>query len=670
MVPSFGDAFSLAELPRIADLPLNRRVVVPELLLDAENAVHLGISKLIILSYVLDPSPKLVWSFPLSPNTVVNTLDRQNDMYAVGVVERKKKKVLLVEKLSQEETATGQVALDSAPSGVYFGEGIVHVLTADGQFAVVLFESKEGKVEVLPPKEARGVLKVSAKSRVLYHKFLDQEQPLLLYVYEHEKKRSVRLVGLAGERSYEIYHTDLNIDADVFCCGHGSLYALKDGSVTVLLVMAPNSVQKTVQVPAESCAMEVPAPGRLLVSSNTQIFLLNLHFDALLDTFTGSGQLHMQYCASDPNCYALVLENDTATKTTRLNHISVNVGQSTLRECVGKALSPGKTQWSGVPRVSESDLAAADASGRKQLTKTYNKLKNEQLATKFDEQLIEFFAGNHSRKDPKYKETDRIVDGEFVKLLVDLCLEPTEEGVALRKPEKEGALLYLLTHPLFPPRYARGLLLTFSEENQPVLLERAISHCQALLLDDLMAELLNLVDLSEETDEGYVKMFLTATVNRVVGQFTLKEITEKLQSSVARDADDNKRLERMLGVFMKINTKNSWDLVQAVVDAGGLFNWTTPVIDSLDAVLNDKIDALHANSYNLTLVHQVLQLQGKTTKRRTVQDNIHEDVPQKEELDALLTMSDATPRLARLKIEEVMALQPELPLFSKEKLLL
>lgn len=83
MLPKLNDPFSLVELPRIADVPVEKRVVLPHsqkgLTFQETDVIHLGMSKLIISSYVLKPTPKLVWSFPLSSSTIVDCMDVKDD---------------------------------------------------------------------------------------------------------------------------------------------------------------------------------------------------------------------------------------------------------------------------------------------------------------------------------------------------------------------------------------------------------------------------------------------------------------------------------------------------------------------------------------------------------------------------------------------------------------
>lgn len=92
MAPSLSDLYQIFKLPRISNIPITNRCVVAQNNESFNSStsttinsyasksktsldfLHLAISSSSISSYVLTPSPRLVWSYSLSPSIIVNAL--------------------------------------------------------------------------------------------------------------------------------------------------------------------------------------------------------------------------------------------------------------------------------------------------------------------------------------------------------------------------------------------------------------------------------------------------------------------------------------------------------------------------------------------------------------------------------------------------------------------
>ena len=115
--------------------------------------------------------------------------------------------------------------------------------------------------------------------------------------------------------------------------------------------------------------------------------------------------------------------------------------------------------------------------------------------------------------------------------------------------------------------------------------------------------------------------------------------------------------------------------MQAVIDVGGLFNWSLPTVNKLSEVIDAKVEALTQNSYNLTLTSQAvigLQNAGKKGAKKStpkVVDNIHEINNQRLQLDAILTINNNTTN-KKLMVDEGIELAKKIPTYSREKLVL
>lgn len=718
--PGLGESYSLAELPRIPDLPLPNRVALPESHRDIQTAapesIDLGISKLIIASYVLKPTPKLAWSYPLSPSTLVDCMDVKDLLYIVGLTERNKNKLLLVHRESDDSVATSEVALLAPASAVKFAlSSLVYVLLQTGQVELYQYET-----ESLSLTKGAGIsglaTSVSKSFSVTYHAFisshdLQYKKDLLFYVVALKNMRKIRyhLVALDGARTFEIYETSTESAKGhniIWTYSSSVLYAFDTVSkqLSSSSIMKPQEPIKTISLAnligeADTktiYSVTAVSSDRLLLSFKSLVYLINFKFESVLGDHTNNSGNDVYLAFALPVAgnsaharasLALYLNFEGKTKTCKLKLILVDVGLNTLSESLGKSLhKQSDTKWNGIPHVNEIDLKKANSDSLVALEtvfKTLSKDKAKRNVESFDKHLVEFLKMSDKPK-PKFSAlTDRVVDQRFLVLILSLVFDLDAEGNVQIIDEAflpEKGIMYLFTHPLYPAQYAKGLLMLLSQLNQPTLLKQAIDHCSAISIDELTGELTNLIELADEMKlddhEGsqYILTFLKATVDRLIADYSISQITTKLREVLNIEFETaNKKLDRMLAVLISINTNNSWTLVQAVIDVGGLFNWNIPTITRLSEVIDSKLEALTQNSYNLTLANQAVlgteaNKKGKKSAVPKVVDNIHEVTSQRVQLDAILTISNNTKN--KLLIDEGIELAKQIPTYSREKLVL
>lgn len=718
IAPALGESYSLTELPRIPDLPLAGRVVVPESQKSKEynstDTIDLGISKLIVSSYVLKPTPKLVWSFPLSPNTLVDAMDVRENLYSIAVTERKKSKLLLIQRAENDSTSE-EVPLGRPATGVKFaGPKSIYVLLNNGEFVVYKYTqdplSAPAKVDLynLPSCSSRDT-KVLFHSFILNHLF-KHKNDLLFYIVASAKSVTYRLIALEEEKTFEIFQiSGAAPSKGIYAYSDGILSHLDTTTHTLSTssLMKPQEIIKLFSLTnligepdAESLyALTAVAADRLLVSFKSLVMLINVKFESLLSEHTNHSGNRVYLCFTLPvvgnsaqtrNSFALYLNLEDKTKTCKLKLIQVDVGLNHLIESLGKSLHAvnAKPEWNGLPHIDDEDLEAARDANLKQLQKvfkTLSKYRSKGNAKDFNKHTVDFLTAGTNSSVLKYTHgRDRVVDDKFIKLLLSLIFEFDDAKAVQIIDEKflpETALTYLLSHPLFPKEYTRGLLILLSALDQPQLLKQAIDNCPAVDLDELMTEFLNLTEVSEEVehdgDQGeFVMQFLRATIDRMVKDNSIALITSKLLETLNSEYEGaNKKLERMLNVLININSNNSWAVVLAVIDVGGLFNWNMPTLQALSDVIDSKVEALTQNSYNLTLTNQCLlgveQKSKKDKKKNTsrVVDNIHEITSQRLQLDAILTMNNSSNN-RRLKADEGIELAKQIPTYSRERLVL
>lgn len=715
--PSLGETYTLTELPRVPGLDLRERIVVAESHLwrtvADTDSIDLGISKLIISSYILKPSPKLVWSHPLSPSTLVDCLDTHGLLYLAGVTDRKKSKLLMVQRSTDESTATAEASLPEPARAVHFSSPTrAHVLLRSGAFCIAEIDNDSLKISP-PPANVPSL--GSGSRRVVYHAFLKSLEAangnnLLFYIVRDQQLHALtyRLLSLDTSRSYEVYQITgpANNALTVYSCIGETLYSFNKDKCTLHAssLMKPHDILESLSLqklmknytPGDSVAVFGVAADRLMVSHKSLVYLINFKFGSVLGEHTNlSGNealltFALPIPADSPESklsFALYLNLEAKSKTCKLKLIQVDAGLNLLSESLGKAIDkPAEPTWSELPCLAESDFhKKQDSEGLSEKYRKLVKAQQKQKVKDFDKQMAKCF-----KKDPKAmlkysSATDKVVDHTFLRLILALILCFDDDGKVQLVSDAffpEASFGYLLLHPLFPVEYTNGLLLLLSALDQPALLKLAIQKCPVITIDELMVELTNLTEVSEELrsegkdEEPFVSELLRVSVDRIVTDYSLGVITAKLQETLNFDYEaDSKKLERMLNVLININTANAWTFVQAVIDVGGLFNWNVPTVMALSEVIDAKLDALTSNSYNLALVNQVMmaakQPQKKKGKKHVQQvvDNIHVLTDHRTQLESMLTISNATSN-RRLLADEELELAKQIPPYSREKLVL
>ena len=722
--PSLGDTFTLTELPRIPDLLLSEKVVVPEsqknVSFDDTDTIDLGISKLIVSSYVLN-TPKFVWSYPLSPSTVINSMDLKGLLYLIGLTDRKKSCLLLVRR-TIEASESSEISIPAPAVAVKFYPGGAYVLLKTGALKIVSYDAENGAFKPdshlvdAVPENAKG----TKPQTIIYHIFITKhafshKNDLLFYITSSAKLNSptYNLIALDGDRSFEIYLITKSETAKnaIFSYTDGILYCLRPDSaeLTSRALMKPQEPIKSLDLSSlledrkgdDLFLLRAVAPERLLISHKSLIYLINFKYGSLLSQHKNhsGNQVYLVFGLSVQgrsnelrNTYALYLNLEHTSNICKIKLIQVDVGLNHLSESLGKAIdTPSNERWSGLPSINDKDLKVSSHKQFQNMESVFVDLEKAKLAQdpeKFDSIVIKFLKQTDSvQRLPKFSAAlDRVVDHRFIELVLSLLLTIDEQGIVQFVHEElvpTATLAYLLTHPLFPLSFTKGLLVLLSSLEETDLLKRAIESCNAVTVEELITELINLTEVSDEVcSEGdsqeiaFVAEFLKATIDRLIKDHSLALITTNLLEKLNQDFEiDNKKLERMLDILINLNTNNSWTLTQAIIDVGGLFNWKVPTISALSKIIDLKIEALTQNSYNLTLTNQAIlaveQQQSKKKKKASqhVVDNIHEIISQRVQLDAILTMSNNTSN-RKLMVDEGIELAKQIPSYSRERLIL
>ncbi|EGW31206.1 uncharacterized protein SPAPADRAFT_61789 [Spathaspora passalidarum NRRL Y-27907] len=413
------------------------------------------------------------------------------------------------------------------------------------------------------------------------------------------------------------------------------------------------------------------------------LHLINFKYSALLASFKSSASSShpvpdkvfinqvVQVKGNSQNTnfsMAIYLNLRNKNNNVYLNVIDINVGLNKLNECLGKGLTRPKTELHDLVDLINLSEIKSNGITKDEVAEVYQYLKEakeEQDLNKWESVLIPYLKKKKtlealrtiiankewehlpSSKVYRFKEfdvdRDHIVDINFVDAVLALIF--TTEGAQLSYVNEdfvpEYTLMYLLTNPIFPIKYTTGLLQLFNKSQNFTLLRQAINTCANIPSFDLLTQLVNI-----NTD----KLTLNDLVNRLIGEFSRQEITQcfksiletnKQATQVETEGDEEHQpinLIHIINRMLELKGHNGWFMIEIIIDVAGLFNWTNENINDLNKIITNKIEALTINSYNLTLVNQVVSL-TQNKSRASNKKLLQTDQPTNQ-LDSILTMSN------------------------------
>lgn len=711
--PSFEEPYPLLTLPRIPELKLDEKAVVSTVLSIDSNVIDVGISKSIISSYIIKPTPKLIWSHALSPTVIVDCMDvfeGPRKLYITGITERSKYHKLLL--LSRDTTQTNtnaetkifELKVAAKVKGVkFFNEGkTIAAVFANGSVETYNCEDEE----II--KTDKSFTSFSSKNETLEHlEFInDIEIPnntneLLMLVYSNKKTKTLvyQLVSLNfTNKFFEVnsYTEDLPDTKVYFAYNGGYLYVLnaKSKEISRKLITSFKTEQQISIAPllnddAAVISLYAPSVDRLLLSVGGKIHLVNFKFASILDTLTADQTLISQVVkvkgntARTTKSMVFYLNAKSKDNNIDLNVLNFNTGFNILSECLGKSINTASTEGfkgliSLVDHVEDEDVSKNSTTLASELEQVYNEL--EKLAEAgdvggWDHLLVTYLKNTPYDKvseDMRYSEefqefdvdNDRIVDTKFFEKVLGLVFKREEDEGEEERLEfmnmnfvPEMSLIYLLTNPIFPSIYTKGLLDLFNSANQINLLRQAISTCPNLPIQDLLVQLLN-----EEDAEIFQDL-----INRLINEYSINSITKNMKVLISETDDLTGFLNKLLNTNYNIN---NWYFIELLIDVGGLFNWSLNVVDQLNKVVEDKVQILLENSYNLTLTKQTLTVSGPVKKKSSGKKNNNKDIvalnnTQQSQLESILTIHNSTTNTRLLEDDF-----KKLPTYSIEKLVL
>lgn len=705
MAPSLSDLYSLVSLPRIADLDLSHQVVIPTISSINTTHIDIGISKSIISSYILKPTPKLVWSFPLSPSTIVECMDVQETdsngtgfikNYVVGTTERKTNKVLIIRR-HNDSADHFEIKLDSKVKGVKFSQcgKFVYAILSNG--GIKLLKINEDSFE-----DVSLDLKLKSGNELVYHKFISNHEfkynnDLLLTIESNERSLVYKLTSLNYEKSFEINQFSHFAECQcIFTYQSGILYEfnidkldISSRSIIDFKVLKSIKVDSIIDAPTKTIndySIICPSVDRLLLSWKSKLYLINFKFQSLLDTYTRADKIYIKQVvdvkgssANTSSTFAVYLHYNARKKNTSLNIINVNTGINTLSECLGKSIvKKTNDDFKGLTNVINDSFDKESTKVSKELKEIYDelvKLKTKKNINKWELIVVPYLKNeswisikkSFGKSTPTHEfsvfevEKDRIIDPAFISKVLSLIFDEQLDFIP------EYTLIYLLTHPLFPYEHTKGLLTLFTQLDKPRLLRQAIITCPNLSIDEISLQLNNdNLDIFQDV------------ITRLISEFSVNQITHQL-NDILQSKQNNLNLETILNNLIKLNNNQSWYLIQSIIDVGGLFNWSMNTVNNLIEIIEDKLTSIMANNYNLTLTNQAILINEpirklnknkKAGKKPTDKSNniieLNNEI-QQQQLNSILSIQNNAGK--KLK-DEGIEISKRIPNYSIEKLIL
>ncbi|ODV81472.1 uncharacterized protein CANTADRAFT_24404 [Suhomyces tanzawaensis NRRL Y-17324] len=491
--PSFEELYPLLTLPRIPDLALSSKVVIPKINSIDSTVIDIGISKSIISSYIIKPTPKLIWSFALSPTSIVDCMDvaeaSQNNtkLYAIGITNRKKHKLMVLERGDQiQENEQGQNKIKTMELKVSHKIQGVKFFN-EGSFILVIFEN--GNIELIKEendelintsKSFNHVSSGLAKEKLVYYEFINDieisnaiqaggNKELLLMVFESKDSLHYKLISLNFQTNLFEINSKSNpkVKGDLrFTYNSGHIYQLNLEAQLIESVSIVNfSSVKSISIKSlgaekgSTVSLCSPSPERLVLSIDNKIHLINFRYESLLDTFesdTSSNKVMVNQVVSVKGnsvrtsrsmiCY---LNSKAKENNVDLNVININVGLNKLNECLGKSIEKSeKKSFQGLVNLIEDEIETPLTALTNELNEIYLTLSN--ITRKGDvnqwERILVPYLKNESwdsiksglKKTKNNKvynfqefdiENDRTVDCNFIQKVLGLIFDINSNGL-------------------------------------------------------------------------------------------------------------------------------------------------------------------------------------------------------------------------------------------------
>ncbi|CAH6722099.1 hypothetical protein CLIB1444_08S01860 [[Candida] jaroonii] len=546
---SFIDYYPIITLPRVSDIPLPNKVVIPPITNINETIIDVGISKSNISSYIIKPSPRLIWSHPISPSCIIECMDsKDHQEYIVGVTDRKVHKVI---ELTKEGEQSKEFKIHKCVKSIkYLGDRIVMIFQ-DGE---LMFINDINELENDSSKSTK------SKSELIYSNVGEN----IIIITKTKDQFIYKVFDLQGNIVNELQE---RFEQSLFEYNDEFLYKSCNGVLSKMDLSL--KVVKQWDIGIDITSMSVSNEDRLIISNDQKIMLVNMRFETLLDTLDINEDIYIDNVIkiTEPNginTFGLFLKLNNKKNKTTLNITNINVGLNNLVNNLGKKFEKPQTKL-------------VELKSLKNINDIDEEVEIPDIFQNSDElKILKYFKNIKKLDYYSFEDTDSIID---INLIPSLFNSKTIEELS----QMEFLMHYLLSHPFFPKEKTIGLIKIL--EN-PKLIKQCITKCSNLPVEELYENLTN-------------KTFFKETVNRIC-ENNLIEILPGFQSYLQ---SHNIEFDELLNNLIELDSINSWNLIKLIIDINGLFNLSNELIDKLILLINDKLDILELNNFNLTLLN-------------------------------------------------------------------
>jgi U3 small nucleolar RNA-associated protein 8 len=544
---SLSDLYTLVKMPRVSGVS-QRAVSIRDF---SSDELHVGISGASISSYILKPSPKLIWSHSIPPSFTVTSLEIYGDEIYAGIYNKAKKQhlVQVIKKLENDSELVKEIVV---------GSKVIDIKRSLSNLIVVLEDET-----ISYDREYNVHWKINALYKAIYSKFIEGDLILIVEANKKQTNLNFKLVTFKGQEiSSKIIESKTPFPNLTFTYNEGTLYQHFDNSLKLYRVphfqefKELNLFELSIMPSATQFSMSSPAKDRLIIAQDNDLYLINVNFE-IVTAHINSPKSKLEILASERTNNKLnrsVKElQSVILRETEIAGATFSIDSNSLKDALGKRYQPEDfSSFEEVPSILNIKQEQID------LAKL---LKSKDL----DTELLKFF--NASKE--YFTEEDKVVDSKFMNKIVSHVLENETE-----LPEK--AFTYLLTHPLFPN--IEGLLSRL--RSKPRLLRQAVVTAN-ISINELLQEL-NTTDNDEIFKDVIARL--------------LEFPREKL---VFKDLDNFRIVERI------ISLNYGFELVSLLIDSTGFFTWNEELIEKLQETLTKKTDSMNTASKLLAVVQQV-----------------------------------------------------------------
>ncbi|EGV63095.1 U3 snoRNP protein [Yamadazyma tenuis] len=578
---SFVDFYPILTLPRVSDLPLHSRVIVSPLSSITETNINIAISKSNISSYILYPSPRLVWSYPISPSSVVECMDVKDDSYMIGITDRKTFKLLSLNKGSEESNS---IKLKHRIANIKFEE-FVWVVLGNGD-----------------------VLKIDPASLEVIETISNDEQGT--HVFSNLDKHILVVTKVSDQLSYKLIHNGVVTHYEaytdsLFEFNDKHIYRFNKSTKTIEKVDLTFKVQYSVDLShllAEGpFSLSVPSEDRVVISDNIKMHLVNLKYESKLAEFQFDDNCDHEILTSikvkgnslnttDTRLFYLKL-NSKKNKL-NLNLLNLNIEVNTLLANLNKGFKPNENReiLQLTNLIDEVYEIKKDTAVHKLVT-----LYGKDLS-KFEIQAIRYLKDQEVKPSHYYSfdSEDKPVDPQAIEKFVSLIFSKENDTLTIKGKVPKFILYYLLSHKLYPSQYTKGLLRLLLSTGNLRLLKQSITFTPGIDVSDLV-EVLIYSDNSTVTNDILVRL----------NDYKVEEVIEMFKTKLSEGENVNGLIKNLI----ELNNFNSFKLLKNLIDLNGLVSsMRTEVIRKLTELVNYKIRLVELNSLNLNLVNNRIKL--------------------------------------------------------------